>query len=54
MPRTPLRNLRVSDEKWARWQREAKARDLSISDLIRKAVDELLDELVRTKAAKNG
>jgi hypothetical protein len=35
----PARSVRVPDEVWRLWQREAKERRITLADLIRRAVE---------------
>lgn len=39
MPKTPLRNLRISDDLWLRAKAVAAARNESLSDVIRAALE---------------
>jgi len=40
MPRDPLRNFRVDDETWARWQAAAGHAGVSVSEWLRQAADQ--------------
>ena len=39
MARTPIRNLRVDDETWGRWDAEAARRGVSTSEFVRVTMD---------------
>jgi hypothetical protein len=41
-PKTPVRTFRLDASRWAALKAEAKRRGVSVSDLLREAVDRLL------------
>jgi predicted HicB family RNase H-like nuclease len=42
MAQTPLRNFRVPEDQWRRWEAEAIRRNISISEFIRQAVNQVV------------
>jgi hypothetical protein len=50
--RDPARTMRVSDADWASWHAAAKARGLTVSELIRRAMQRELARSVRTPTDK--
>lgn len=39
-PKTPIRGVRVSDESWKKAQKKAEERGESVSDAVRRCLDE--------------
>jgi len=52
MARTPLRNLRVDDETWDRWEAEARDRGYSLSEFIRECVETQMGDAETTPKKK--
>lgn len=41
-PKTPMRSFRLDDERWSALRAEAERRGLTITDVLREAIDEHL------------